>query len=249
MRNDPLAPLCNLPGVNQASEKVRDELAKLYRHRNNMRGWNVNATEAALRAARASSVLDNGPALVDESTTHNPIFSGALRVAQALEGGDTPLVTTWRQAPLQALARLHTLAAAKIVHDQEQLGRPRSSPDVGRRLEILADLATGSTQVPAPIFASIAHGELLTLAPFGSADGVVARGVSRLITIASGLDVHGLGIPEVVWMRNIGEYRSAAQEFATGTPEGITTWLLFCCKALHQGALEAMKIADIDRVK
>ncbi len=40
--------------------------------------------------------------------------------------------------------------------------------------------------------------------------GVVARAVSRLVTIASGLDPHGLGVPEVYWMRHSGDYRAAA---------------------------------------
>ena len=61
------------------------------------------------------------------------------------------------------------------------------------------------------MLAAVAHGELLTLAPFGVADGVVARAVSRLITITSGLDPHGLGVPEVYWMRQSGDYRAAAR--------------------------------------
>ena len=64
------------------------------------------------------------------------MFGGALRVAQALEGGATALVGVWQRAPLQALARLHTLAAADLV-DDERLGRPRTDPDVGPRLELL----------------------------------------------------------------------------------------------------------------
>ena len=73
-----------------------------------------------------------------------------------------------------------------------------------------------TSRVPAPVLAAVAHGELLTLAPFGIADGVVARAVSRLVTIASGLDPHGLGVPEVFWMRHSGDYRAAARGFAVG---------------------------------
>ena len=43
--------------------------------------------------------------------------------------------------------------------------------------------------------------------------GVVARAVSRLITITSGLDPHGLGVPEIHWMRQSGDYRAAARGF------------------------------------
>ena len=85
---------------------------------------------------------------------------------------------------MQAIARLHALAAADLTED-DRLGRPRPDADVGRRLELLRDVVTGGTRVPAPVLAAVAHGELLTLAPFGVADGVVARAVSRLISIAS----------------------------------------------------------------
>lgn len=241
---DPLAPLLELPGVAEASEKVRDELARAHRHKTNVRGWKVSAAEASLRAARASSVLDGGPATVDETAGSDPVFAGALRVTQALEGGETSLIGVWRRAPLQALARLHMLAAADLVDDEDRLGRPEGGAAVGRRLEILADLAAGGTRVPAPVFAAVVHGELLTMAPFGSADGVVARAASRLVTIATGLDAHGLGVPEVTWMRKAGEYREAARGFASGSAEGVTTWLLLCCNALHAGALDALGIAE-----
>ncbi|BBU20630.1 hypothetical protein MYXE_04190 [Mycobacterium xenopi] len=92
--------------------------------------------------------------------------------------------------------------------------------------------------------AAVAHGELLTLAPFGSADGVVARAVSRLVTVATGLDPHGLGVPEVYWMRRAAEYRDAAGGFASGTAEGVRAWVLLCCRALQAGAREALSIAD-----
>jgi hypothetical protein len=84
----------------------------------------------------------------------------------------------------------------------------------------------------------------LTLKPFGSADGVVARAVSRLVTIASGLDPHGLGVPEVSWMRKPAEYRAAALGFADGTPSGLGAWLVLCCRALREGAQEAVSIAE-----
>ena len=97
--------------------------------------------------------------------------------------------------------------------------------------------------MPAPVLAAVAHGELLTLAPFGTADGVVARAVSRLVTIASGLDPHGLGVPEVFWMRHSGDYRAAARGFASGTPDGLAAWLVMSSRALHAGAREALSIA------
>jgi hypothetical protein len=244
--SDPLAPLLALPGVAAAADQAREALGRAHRHRANLRRWPVTAAEAALRAARASAVLDGGLKLdeqLDASTASDPVFAGALRVAQALEGGETTLVGVWQRAPLQALARLHMLAAVDRV-DEDQLGRPRADADVGPRLELLAKIVTGGSGAPAPVIAAVAHGELLTLAPFGSADGVVARAVSRLVTIATGLDPHGLGVPEVSWMRRAADYRDAARGFAAGTPDGIAAWLVLCCRAMRTGAQEALSIAD-----
>jgi hypothetical protein len=236
-----------LPGVADASDQAREALGRAHRHRANLRRWPVTAAEAALRAARASAVLDGGGLKLDEqldvSATSDPVFAGALRVAQALEGGETTLVGVWQRAPLQALARLHMLAAADRV-DEGRLGRPRVDPDVGPRLELLAKIVTGGTRAPAPVIAAVAHGELLTLAPFGSADGVVARAVARLVTIATGLDPHGLGVPEVSWMRRAADYRDAARGFAAGTPNGMAAWLVLCCRAMRDGAQEALSIAE-----
>jgi hypothetical protein len=254
---DPLAPLAALPGVAAAGEEAREALGRAHRHRTNLRGWPATAAEASLRAARASSVLDGGALQLTEDgdlpsprlargpmrVGPDPVLAGALRVSEALEGGATSLVGVWRRAPLQAIARLHSLAAADLA-DDDRLGRPRDDADVGRRLALLADIVTGGTRVSAPVLAAVVHGELLTLEPFGTADGVVARAVSRLVTIASGLDPHGLGVPEVYWMRHSGDYRAAARGFSSGTPECLAAWLVLSARALHAGAREALSIAQ-----
>ena len=270
---DPLAPLAELPGVAAAGEEAREALGRAHRHRTNLRGWPTTAAEASLRAARASSVLDGGSLQLSGGRSiagaagggdlpspqspvpspqlargpmrggPDPVLAGALRVSEALEGGATSLVGVWQRAPLQAIARLHALAAADLA-DDDRLGRPRGDADVGRRMALLADIVTGGTQVPAPVLAAVVHGELLTLAPFGTADGVVARAVSRLVTIATGLDPHGLGVPEVYWMRHSGDYRAAARGFSSGTPDGLAAWLVLSARALHAGAREALAIAQ-----
>jgi hypothetical protein len=230
--------------VADAAESARAALGKAHRHRANLRNWPVTAAESTVRGARSSSALDGGGIeLHAASGADDPVLAGALRVGQASEGGVTNLVGVWQRAPLQAMARLHALAAADLVEDGG-LGRPRQSPEVAARLDLVTRLVTGGSMAPAPVLAAVAHGEVLTLAPFGSADGVVARAVSRLVTIRSGLDPHGLGVPEVFWLRRVDEYRSAAAGFATGQPDRVGDWLLLCCRALEDGAREALSIAD-----
>lgn len=242
---DLLAPLLDLPGVAEAAEAAREALAKAHRHRTNLRNWPVTAAESAIRGARSSSAIDGGAVQLEASGNepNDPVLAGALRVGQALEGGTTALVGVWQRAPLQALARLHALAAADLINS-DGLGRPRQDPEVAARLDLVTRLATGASSAPAPILAAVAHGELLALAPFGSGDGVVARAVSRLVTIATGLDPHGLGVPEVYWMRRADEYRAASAAFAAGSPEAVGAWLVMCCRALEDGAREALSIAE-----
>ena len=244
MTSHPLTPLAELPGVAAAGDEAREALGKAHRHRTNLRGWPATAAEAALRAAQgvvgARGWLVATAAKPESPTRCWPALFGCRRHWRAARRA---LVGVWQKAPMQALARLHALAAADLV-DDDRLGRPRADADVGPRLELLVDMVTGKSDVPATVLAAVAHGELLTLAPFGTADGLVARGVSRLVTIASGLDPHGLGVPEVFWMRRSGDYRAAARGFASGTPDGLAAWLVLSCQALRAGAREALSIAE-----
>ena len=237
---DPLAPLLDLPGVAEAVTRARDGVAKVHRHPANRRGWPVTAAEASVRAARASAALDGGSAaLPADGSVDDPVLAGALRVAQGLGG----LLGTWQRAPLQALARLHVLAAVDL-SPGPQLGRPRSSPTITARLDTLAQLLAGGSQVAAPVLVAVVHGELLALAPFAQGNGVVARAAARLTVVASGLDPKGLVVPEVGHLRREPEYRAAAAGFAGGGAEAVARWIVHCCTALVAGAREATSIAE-----
>lgn len=199
-----------------------------------------------MRAARASASIDgSATAMPEDGQPTPPLLAGALRVAQALDGDSLPImVGVWQRAPLQALARLHLLAAADLVTDQDFLGRPRDGDAVAQRLAGLADLVTGGTKAPAPVLAGVVHGELLTLKPFGTADGIVARAASRLVAVSTGLDPRNLGVPEVSWASRLAAYRSGAEGFVAGTEQGVGSWVLLCCGTFEAGAAEATTIAD-----
>jgi hypothetical protein len=258
---DPLAPLLDLPGVPEAVARARDALVAVHNHPVNRRGWPASAAEASLRAARASAALDGAPlnaaalnatalggaapggsALRSRDAVVSPVLAGAVRVAEELGR----LLPVWRTSPLQALARLHVVAAADLIpaaRHEAELGRPRSAEGVSARLGLLADLLTGGTSAPAPVLVAVVHGELLGLAPFPTANGVVARAAARLTAVAAGLDPKGLAVPEVGHLRHAPEYRSAAAAFAEGTADGMRTWLLHCCAQWEAGAREGTSIA------
>ncbi|MFC9981647.1 oxidoreductase [Gordonia sp. NPDC127522] len=249
MTTDPLLPLLELPGVAAAADRARDALSAVHRHPANLRGWDKTATEASWRAGRSSAAIDGGSVeLRRDGDFDDPILAGAMRVSQALDGDSLlTLTSVIRRAPAQALARLHTLAAADLVDDPEVLGRPRSGTDVAERLNLLGQLTTGATSVPAPVLVAVVHGELLAVDAFPAANGVVARAASRLVGAATGLDPHCLGVPEVTWFKRVGDYRTLATSFGAGTESGLRDWIIFCCEALEAGAAEAKSIADAAR--
>lgn len=241
-----LLPLLDLPGVQDAVAAARAAIDEIHRHPANRRGWPATSAEASVRAARASAAVAGGAAEIpDSGEVSDPLLAGALRVAEALG----PLLPTWQRAPLQALARLHVLAAADVAEDPDSLGRPREDPEVSARLDLLAQVvadAGGRSQgeVPGPVQAAVVHGELLALEPFGEVSGIVARAAARLVVIGSGLDPKGLVVPEVAYFRRRAEYLSAADGFATGDPDAVAHWIAHSCQALEAGAREAKSIAD-----
>jgi hypothetical protein len=238
---DPLAPLLELPGVPEAVAAAREAVDGVHGHQANRRGWPATAAEASVRAARASAALDGADADIPATgEVTEPRLAGALRIAESIG----PMLPTWQRAPLQALAKLHVLAAADLITDDDALGRPRRVRAVTARLNLLSDIVAGGTSVPGAVLVAVVHGELLALSPFGSADGVVARAAARLTMIGTGLDPKGLTVPEVFYYRHSDRYRAAAESFRTGTDDGLTEWILLCCEAVEAGAREAIGIAD-----
>ena len=230
-----------IAGVDAAVEEVRAAVTALRRHPANRTGWPRTAAAASIRAARASAALDGAPLALNLAAANiaDPVIAGALRVAAGI-GSMAPV---WSRTPLQALAKLHTLAAADLV-PADDLGRPRTSDsDVSRRLNALVAAVTTDAW-PAPIQVAVVHGELLTMRPFGCADGVVARGAARLAMISTGLDPAGLGVPEVAHLRSGARYQELAAGFATGEPDAVGAWILEVCRCLVAGAREGVSIAD-----
>jgi hypothetical protein len=175
----------------------------------------------------------------DSDAVTDPVLAGALRAAAA----SSSLAGIWPRSPMQALARLHTLAA-KDIAPAEQLGRPEPGrQDLGTRLAGLTQMVIASPW-PAPVQIAVIHGELLALHPFGTADGVVARAAARLTMMCSGLDPAGLSVPEVGHLRSGAKYIEFAGEFATGTSSGVGAWIVEVCRCLSMGAREGVSIAD-----
>jgi hypothetical protein len=236
---DPLAPLLALVDVEPAFAAARERVDAALRHRALRRHGGQVAAEVSLRAAVASAALEEHRYDLEEvraGTVTDPVLQGALRVAEGLGG----LVDLWPRAPRQVLARLHVLAARGVVPDAD-LGRLVSSAD---RIDALAGLVAGNDRTPPLLLAAIVHAELITLKPFAGPAGIVARAAARLTLIGRGFDARGLVDVEAGHLAREPEYVGSAGAYATGTPDGVRSWLRHYAAAVAAGADEIGSIGD-----
>lgn len=236
---DPLAPLLDLADVAPALAEARDRVDTALRHRALRRHGGQVAAEASLRAAVASAALEGHAYELDDvraGTVTDPVLQGALRVAEGVGG----LVDLWPRAPRQVLAKLHVLAARGVVPVGD-LGRLTSGAE---RIDALAALVAGNDRTPPLLLAAVVHAELLTLRPFAGPAGVVARAAARLTLIGRGVDPRGLVTVEVGHAAREPEYVGSSGAYATGTPDGLRSWLRHYAAAVTAGAEEATRICD-----
>jgi Fic family protein len=143
------------------------------------------------------------------------------------------LLPVLSSAPLQALARLHALAGKGIL-DDDRLGRP-VSPEAADRLATLGR-TIATTKVPALMVAALVHAELVTVAPFGSHNGIVARAAERLVLVGRGVDPASLTVPEAGHLALRAEYESNLRGYRDGGRNGLHSWLLYAAEAYAKGA-------------
>jgi hypothetical protein len=228
---DPLAWLTELEGVPSAFAAARDGIDALLRDRGLRRTTPEQTTESLLRGAHASAVLEGSASSLDEvrAGTADDTAQAAVRVSTEVLGL-VPVVAT---SPLQALARLHAVAGKGAVGDDE-LGRP-VSPEASARLNALATTLL-STSVPALMVAALVHAELVTVAPFASHNGIVARAAERLVMVARGVDPASVVVPEAGHLALRPQYESNLRGYRDGGRAGLQAWLLYAAEAVSAGA-------------
>jgi len=229
------------PGVPSALAAARDSVDMLLRDRGLRRTTAELTTESLLRGAAASALLESddhqaNAASYDEAVERlrdgRALLMGA--VAARLNAGLLTLVPVVKRSPLQALARMHALASAAGVPDEAR-GRPRPETGVAERLQVLSSRLVSPTQAPAVAVAALAHAELMTIAPFEGANGLVARALERLLLVARGVDPTSMTVPEAGHLALADSYRSALSAYAVGGAAGRNTWLSHAAAALAAG--------------
>jgi Fic family protein len=262
--------LASLPGIAEKVDAAREACTQLRWHNALRRRIPEAAAESRVRGARASGELD-GARLSLEIV--RDLMRGAVTwhdemdpVEQVMRGVIAATAETERlgpvilNAPMQALARLHTAAAAGLVPDSE-LGRPRldgedsrefveigeapPAPEARERLARVVQVLASAATLPVPIVAALAHAEIVTARPFTRGNGVVARAVERAVIQAGGLDPTGVAVPEMGHGTGGGPaYLGGLTAYTRGDAAGVGLWLTHCCDAIVAGAQEGERIAD-----
>ncbi|NUS73417.1 MAG: oxidoreductase [Corynebacteriales bacterium] len=238
--------LRDLHGVDEACQNAEEAVRKLRMHPLLFRAHTSPArqekaararAEWELRAACASAELDGASWARENSDDVEAVRAGVVtdqRVQGALRCyAELPsLISVWRRAPLQVLARLHVLAAVGTL-EPARLGRPEGTTS---ELVNLADLVITERANSAIVMSAIVHGELLRLTPFGAQSGVVARASARVTCASAGLDPHLDAAVEQIHLERAPEYLGAAKAYATGRTDGVRAWLKHCALAYQLGA-------------
>jgi Fic family protein len=246
--SDPFASVAGLPGVEPSVTAARAAVDALLGHRVLRRRRTEVTAESALRGARASAALEGADvalsALRSGVAFEDPATGTLARAAVRVSAEVVPLLDVWRSAPLQALARLHVVAAAGVLSDQNQLGRPETA-EAAARLDQLSQLLLRKTAAPAIVVAAVVHGELLAAHPFPWGNGLVARAAQRLVLIQRGVDPNAVSIPEV-GHAEMGRqaYDTALGGYDSGTPAGVAAWVRHCAAAVTLGAREGVAVCE-----
>jgi hypothetical protein len=165
---------------------------------------------------------------------------------------DEPAEVLFRH-PLAATEKADTEFAALERTLDLSLPPAPSAAEVSARLDTLAQLlaSRGGTKhpnertAPALVVAAVVHGELLSLRPFTSANGLVARAATRIVLIAEGLDPKAI-CPMEVGLAELGSeaYLAALAGYASGTAAGMSAWIGHCAQALRLGVRESTAVCE-----
>ena len=232
MSNDPFIAAASLEGIPSAYAATRDGLDSLLRDRGLRRSTPESTGESLLLGASATAAIEGSAYDVEalKAGEGDATARGAVLLSTELLG----LIPVWNRSPLQAIARIHALAAAGNA-DADDLGRP-SNPAGAERLNLLARLLGQPTEAPGLVVAALVHAEIATAGAFVSHNGVVARAAERLVLVAKGVDPASVIVPEAGHAAEVEGYRAALASYERGDSSGIHQWLMYASQAFSRGA-------------
>lgn len=234
-RDDPFGSAAALEGLPSLYASTRDGIDTVLRDRGLRRTTPEDTAGSLLLGAAASATLEGSPVTADELADGqgDPTARGALR----LSGELLSLVPTWTRAPVQALARMHSLATLGA----GDAGRPVNPAGVAR-LGNLAKVLGRPTSAPGLVIAALVHAEIVTAGAFGTHNGVVARAAERLVMVVTGVDPASVTVPEAGHAAEPDGYRSALEAYGSATAAGTQQWLQYSAQSFTR-AVEASPVA------
>ncbi|MBA2532466.1 MAG: oxidoreductase [Nocardioidaceae bacterium] len=230
----------HLEGVPSAFAAARDGIDSLLRDRGLRRSGPAATAESLLRGAQASAALEGSR--FDLAEVRAGAGDATTRAAVRLSTHVLGLVPGWQRAPVQALARMHAVAAAPDT-DAAQLGRPVSATGAAR-LQTLSRALVAPTSAPAMVVAAVVHAEIASSSAFASYNRLLARAAERVTLVSRGVDPASVTVPEAGHLAYQAGYAPALEAYASGLPAGATAWLLHAAAAYAAGAEAA---ADLVR--
>lgn len=232
MSSDPFIAAAELEGVPSAYAATRDGFDSILRDRGLRKSTPEDTAESLLRGAVATAAIEGSEYDAEQlrSGEGDPTARAAVLLSTELLG----LVPVWNRTPLQAIARIHALAAAGSLPDAD-LGRP-ANPDGVERLALLSQLVGEPTKAPGLVVAALVHAEIASAGVFVSHNGVVARAVERLVLVAKGVDPASLTVPEAGHAVEADGYAHALAAYGRGDASGLHQWLMYASQAFARGA-------------
>jgi len=227
-----------LEGIPSTYAGTRDGIDGILRDRGLRRSTPDDTARSLLLGAAATAALEGSAYDVEvlASGGGDAVARGAVRLSTELLG----LLPVWNHSPVQALARMHALAAAGSVDDAD-LGRP-VHPEGVARLTALAGMLGQPTEAPGLVVAALVHAEIAAAGAFATHNAVVGRAAERLVLVAKGVDPASVTVPEAGHAAEPDGYRSALTAYAGGDPTGVHQWLMYASQAFTRGA-EASPLA------
>ncbi|MCL3817386.1 oxidoreductase [Aeromicrobium wangtongii] len=236
--SDPFISAALLEGIPSAYAGTRDGIDSILRDRGLRRSTPDDTARSLLLGAVATASLEGSSydAETLASGGGDEVARGAVRLSTELLG----LLPVWNRSPIQALARIHSLAASETA-DIADLGRP-VNPDGVARLTELAWMLGQPTEAPGLVVAALVNAEITAAAAFATLNGVIGRAAERLVLLSKGVDPASVLVPEAGHAAEPEGYRAALAAYASGTPTGVHQWLMYASQAFTRAA-EASPLA------
>ncbi|WP_172191798.1 Fic family protein [Actinomyces faecalis] len=187
------------------------------------------------------------------------LWRAQTRLAQwmaPLRGTDRPVVPT----PAALLATLHRdvvgplaasgrlplaeVGAARLESQEAREGGPgpaAQGEELHHRRRSIIELID-LEGAPALVRCAVVHAETACARPFTAGNAAVGRLLARHLAVRDGLEPTGTAVPDLYPARAPRAYADALAAYATGSPDGVVTWIVWQAEALLMGVQEAEEL-------